>query len=143
MFSLKRLLGFESKEPLPEIKIEAPSPKKDIEKAKREIYNQIGIILDENRIYASYPEDQVYPRLKRSLMMISGIIDKNKERITISKRELEILEKRISDCRKERNLSADTYILLKFIYENKYGHPSILNRRIASRILWLYDMEIR
>lgn len=140
MFSLKRLLGFESKEPLIEIKIEPKLPKKDIEVAKREIYGQIGIILDENRIYASYPEDQVYPRLKKSLMRVSELIDENKERITINKREMEILEKRISDCRKERNLSADTYILLKFIYENKYEHPSILSNRIINRILGLYDL---
>ena len=144
MFSLKRLLGFEAKEePLQEIRMEPVIPKKNIEGAKREIYNQIGEILEENRINTKYPEDQVYPRLKKSLMMVGEIIDANKEIVTLSKREQEILERRISECKKERNLSADAYDILKFIYENRHEHPSILSRRIASRILWLYDMEIR
>lgn len=143
MFSFKKLLGFESREPLPEIRIEPVIPKKNIEGAKREIYNQIGGILEENRINTKYPEDQVYPRLKKSLMMVGEIIDANKEMVTLSKREQEILERRISECKKERNLSADAYDILKFIYENRHEHPSILSRRIASRILWLYDMEIR
>jgi hypothetical protein len=137
------LLGFESREPLPEIRIEPVIPKKNIEGAKREIYNQIGEILEENRINTKYSEDQVYPRLKKSLMMIGEIIDANKEMVTLGKREQEILERRISECKEERNLSADAYDILKFIYENRHEHPSILSRRIASRILWLYDMEIR
>ena len=143
MFSLKKLLGFESREPLPEIRVEPVLPKKDIERAKRELYNQIGEILEENRIDTKYPEDQVYPRLKKSLMVVGELIDTNREMITLGKREQEMLERRISECKKERNLSADAYDLLKFIYENRHDHPSILSRRIISRILWLYDLDIR
>lgn len=143
MFSFRKLLGFEKEEPLPEIRMEPVLPKKDAEGAKRGLYSQIGWILEEHRIDTKYPEDQVYPRLKKSLMIINELIGANKEGITFSKREQEILEKRISECKEERNLSADTYDLLKFIYENRHEHPSILGRRIISRILWLYDLDIR
>jgi len=125
------------------MRIEPQLPKKDVEGAKREVYHQIGGILDENRIDTRYPEDQVYPRLKKSLMLVNEIIDANKENVTLSKREQEVLERRISECKKEHNLTSDAYDLLKFIYEKRHEHPSILGRKIISRILWLYDLEIR
>ena len=76
-------------------------------------------------------------------MLVNEIIDANKENVTLSKREQEVLERRISECKKEHNLTSDAYDLLKFIYEKRHEHPSILGRKIISRILWLYDLEIR
>ena len=135
MFNLKKLFGFEPMEEDMPMRIEPQLPKKDVEGAKREVYHQIGGILDENRIDTRYPEDQVYPRLKKSLQRINEAIEANKENLVSNERELKALKEKVLEYKDERNLTFMTYDICKLISRNRYEDPSILSNMTIRRIM--------
>ena len=139
MFSVfQKLFGSKPKEEMPII-IEEPAPKKDIEGAKRKIYDQIWSILEEEGTYLSHSGYDLYPRIKKSLRKINEVIDNSKESLVSNESELAILKEKILDYKEERRLSMLTYDVSELIGRNKYEDPSILSHKAIIQILRWYD----
>jgi len=141
MFSVfQKLFGSKPKEEMPII-IEDSAPKKDIEGAKRKVYDQIWGVLEEEGVYLSRSGYDLYPRIKKSLRKINEVIDNSKESLVANESELARLKEKILDHKEERKLSMLTYDVSELIGRSKYEDPSVLSHKAIIQILRWYDLS--